>query len=284
LDAQRNIVPLMLEGVELAAPGVADRLTGKLAMLKRYNALRVPPDYFEDAMERLRQRYLDVALETVLHPPSTLAEAVARTQQAAAKAAPAVQQNVLVAQRWFEEGKARPFSPAAAIECFDRAIAADSGFAEAYKERGRARGSARSSPWATAPPFPLRLPVQADDEIADFSAAIRLRPDDVDAYFWRAGSYEASGDLERAAADYSKIVELSRSDSYAYYRRSKVREAMGDFDGAIADIVAGNRVFGEYSRSAALGILSPDHPARRTHEDSAKIIRDLEKKRGSHLQ
>src|SRR5271157_4046564 len=55
LDTQRNIVPLMLEGFDFGAPGIASGLTGTMAPLKHYNALRVPVEYFEEAMQRLRE-------------------------------------------------------------------------------------------------------------------------------------------------------------------------------------------------------------------------------------
>src|ERR1035438_910827 len=70
LDSQRNIVPLMLEGFDFGAPGIASGLTGTLAPLKHYNALRVPVEYFEEAMHRLRDKYLNVPLTAVLHPAS----------------------------------------------------------------------------------------------------------------------------------------------------------------------------------------------------------------------
>src|SRR3954452_11128436 len=62
LDTQRNIVPLMLEGFDFGTPQSANQLTGKLAALKSYNGLPVPPEYFDEAMDRLRNRYLNVQL------------------------------------------------------------------------------------------------------------------------------------------------------------------------------------------------------------------------------
>lgn len=59
LDNQRNVVPLMLEGFDFQTPQIAGQLTGKLAALKRYNGLRIPPEYFDEAMERLRSRFLN---------------------------------------------------------------------------------------------------------------------------------------------------------------------------------------------------------------------------------
>jgi hypothetical protein len=67
LDTQRNIVPLMLEGFDFSPPGIANQLTGQMAPLKNYNALRVPADFFDEAMSRLRERYLNVTLDSVLH-------------------------------------------------------------------------------------------------------------------------------------------------------------------------------------------------------------------------
>src|SRR5690242_19857587 len=80
LDNERNIIPLMLEGFDFQSPIIANQLTGKLALLKRYNAVRIPPDYFDEAMERLRGRYLNVPLSAVLHPVTASAQQVT-TQQ-----------------------------------------------------------------------------------------------------------------------------------------------------------------------------------------------------------
>src|SRR5262245_22547117 len=41
LDTQRNIVPLMFEGFNFNSPAITSRLTGKLALLKKYNGLRI---------------------------------------------------------------------------------------------------------------------------------------------------------------------------------------------------------------------------------------------------
>jgi V8-like Glu-specific endopeptidase len=79
LDSRRNIVPLMLEGFKFDAPDIASQPTEKLAALKEYNGLRIPEGYFSPAMERLR-KFLNVPLDTVLHPAS-LTALVAATEQ-----------------------------------------------------------------------------------------------------------------------------------------------------------------------------------------------------------
>jgi hypothetical protein len=102
LAFKRNIVPLMLEGFDFSTPGIADHLTGTLAGLKSYNALPVPMEYFSEAMVRLREKYLNVSLDAVLHPPSLSARQAAKEQQAAAANAPMVKEKDLTALEIFE--------------------------------------------------------------------------------------------------------------------------------------------------------------------------------------
>ena len=90
LETQRNIVPLMLEGFDFGAPRIASGLTGTLAPLKSYNPLPIPAEYFDEAMQRLREKYLNVPLDAVLHPSSPYAQRAAKDQQLAAGAAPTV--------------------------------------------------------------------------------------------------------------------------------------------------------------------------------------------------
>jgi hypothetical protein len=81
LDSQRNIVPLMLEGFDFGTPAIATQVTGKLAALKQYNGLPIPKGYFAPAMERLRNKFLSVSLDTVLHQASDSAQQVATEQK-----------------------------------------------------------------------------------------------------------------------------------------------------------------------------------------------------------
>ncbi|MEY9234070.1 hypothetical protein ABIF68_002517 [Bradyrhizobium japonicum] len=81
LDSQRNIVPLMLQDFSFGAPAVAVQLTGKMAALKQYNGLPIPTGFFPPAMERLRNKFLSVSLDTVLHPASLSAQQAATEQK-----------------------------------------------------------------------------------------------------------------------------------------------------------------------------------------------------------
>jgi TIR domain len=81
LDSQRNIVPLMLAGFDFGISAAASQLTGKLAALKKYNGLPIPQGYFSSAMERLRNKFLNVPVDAVLHPVSDSAQQVAKEQK-----------------------------------------------------------------------------------------------------------------------------------------------------------------------------------------------------------
>jgi hypothetical protein len=83
LDSRRNIVPLMLEGFDFSTPAIASQLTGKLASLKEeYNGLKIPEaSFFSSQMERLRNEFLNVEVDAVLHPASDSAQQVATEQK-----------------------------------------------------------------------------------------------------------------------------------------------------------------------------------------------------------
>jgi len=74
LDSRRNIVPLMLEGFDFGTPAIASQLTGKLVALKEYNGLEIPKGrFFSSEMERLRNKFLNMPVDAVLHPASVSA-------------------------------------------------------------------------------------------------------------------------------------------------------------------------------------------------------------------
>lgn len=87
ISERRNIIPLFFDGFNFGAPSVSEKLTGKLGRLKRYNGLEVPSGYFDEAMERLRGRYLNVTLDAVLHPVSEEVQKKVKEHQVAANQA-----------------------------------------------------------------------------------------------------------------------------------------------------------------------------------------------------
>jgi tetratricopeptide (TPR) repeat protein len=163
LDGRRNIVPLMLEGFDFGTPTIANQLTGKLAVLKHYNALSIPPTYFFEAMVRLRERFLNVALDAVKQPASFLARQAAIEQKSAAAKAPEVAEEELSAQQWFERG----FNSAdlnEKLRFYNQAIQLKPDFAEAFYNRG----------------FVRRVTGDLEGALADNAQAIQLKPDFVE--------------------------------------------------------------------------------------------------------
>jgi hypothetical protein len=83
----------MLEGFDFGAPAIASQLTGKLAALKEYNGLEIPKvRFFSSEMDHLRNRFLSVPVDAVLHPASLFAQQAATEQKDKAAMALAAQQ------------------------------------------------------------------------------------------------------------------------------------------------------------------------------------------------
>jgi serine/threonine-protein kinase len=59
-----------------------------------------------------------------------------------------------------------------------------------------------------------------DTEIAECSEAIRLNPDNAEAYRSRGDAYYEEDDYASAIEDYSKAIELDPNNVYAYHRRN----------------------------------------------------------------
>jgi hypothetical protein len=189
LANRRNTVPLMLEGFSFGTPKIASQLTGTLAALKHYNGLSIPPEYFLEAMERLRGRYLNVQLTAVLHPASLSAQRAATEQKAAAEAAPSVQEDELTAQQWFERGFAAGDIDEQ-LRFYNEAIRLKPDYASAFYNRGIAR----------------KAKGDLEGALQDFNEAIRLKPDSAEPFNNRGIARKAKGDLEGALQDYDEAI------------------------------------------------------------------------------
>jgi hypothetical protein len=81
IDGKRNVIPLLLENFDFVSAESAGQLSGTIGVLCKYNALQVPAAYFAEAMNRLREKYLNVPLEIVLQPASRVAQEAAHHVQ-----------------------------------------------------------------------------------------------------------------------------------------------------------------------------------------------------------
>ncbi len=190
LENKRNIVPIMLESFDFDTPDIARQLTGKLAALKNYNALPAPTAYFMEAMERLRQKYLNVELKGVLHPASAVAQQSAKAQQAAADTAPVVAEEELTAQEWFERGF-EATNLQEKLRFYRKAILLKPDYYQAFNNCGNVRKKSGD----------------IDGALKDFNEAIRLGPDDPAPYSNRGNVRKDMGDVEGALQDYDKCYQ-----------------------------------------------------------------------------
>src|SRR5205085_1150556 len=147
--------------------------------------------YFLEAMGRLRDRYLNVPLSAVLHPASLSAQRAVTQQKAAAEAAPAVQEQELTAQQWFERGFAATDHDEQ-IHVYTEAIRLQPDYASAFNNRGIAR----------------KAKGDVEGAIKDYTEAIRLKPDYASAFNNRGNARYDKGDFEEAIKDCTEAIRL----------------------------------------------------------------------------
>ncbi len=233
LDEKRNIVLLFLEGFNFGSPSISNQLTGKLEKLKNYNGLNIPADFFNEAMERLISRHLDVTLDAVLHPVSTTVQQEVQKQQATASEAAKVKEKELSAQEWFE--KANKYwlekNYDETIYCATEAIRLKLDFVDAYSRRGTARDALGDFNGA----------------LKDYDEAISINPDFAFAYNNRGSVFAQYGNLDKAIQDFTLSIELNNSELYKpYTNRGLALQKKGDIDNAIKDYTEAIRIKPDY--------------------------------------
>ncbi len=224
----------MLEGFAFSTPTIASQLTGTLVRLRHYNALSIPPEFFMEAMGRLRDKYLNVPLDAVLHPASLVAQRAADEQKGSAETAPAVGGEVLTAQQWFERG----FNSGDLGEkqrFYSQAIRLKPDYPEAFNNRGNARGKSGD----------------IEGAIRDFDEAIRLKPDSARAFNNRGNARSSKDDLGGAIQDYTEAIRLKPDYPIAFMNRGATRGKTGDLEGALQDFNEAIRLKPDYAEAIA---------------------------------
>jgi tetratricopeptide (TPR) repeat protein len=169
-------------------------------------------------MRRLRETYLNVPLDTVLHPASPFAQQTAREEQAAAGSAPAVQEQELTAQEWFERGFDAN-DPDEQLRCYTEAFRLQPNYAAALYNRGIAR----------------RDKGDLDGALKDYTEAIRLQPNYAGAFNNRGNTRRDKGDLDGALKDYTEAIRLKPDYAGAFYNRALIWNDKTDYKAAITD-------------------------------------------------
>lgn len=252
LEMKRNIVPLMFDRFDFG--DVQQYLTGKLAALPQYNALEIPPAFFDEAMDRIRNRFLNKPLEMTLHPTPKSDEAAVQRAKANEAAQPTVQVEQRNAEQWYERGLRRDENDyAGKIADYTEAIHLNPQYAIAYNNRGLARYNIGDLNGAIADyneairldpklaetynRWGLARYNQKDWEgaIADYTEAIRLNPQYAIAFNRRGVAYYTKGDLDRAISDYTEAIRLNPQDADIYRNRGVAYRNKGDLWRANAD-------------------------------------------------
>ena len=69
---------------------------------------------------------------------------------------------------------------------------------------------------------------ELDAALADYGISIRIEPDNVESYDYRADVYQQQGDLDRALEDYDHASRIDPTYAAAYYSRGLIHEKKGD--------------------------------------------------------
>jgi tetratricopeptide (TPR) repeat protein len=69
---------------------------------------------------------------------------------------------------------------------------------------------------------------ELDAALADYGISIRIEPDNVESYDYRADVYQQQGNLDLALADYDRASRIDPTYAAAYYSRGLIYEKKGD--------------------------------------------------------
>jgi tetratricopeptide (TPR) repeat protein len=225
MEEKRNIVPLMLESFDFGSPSTASSLTGKLEKLKKYNGLRMHSEYFFEGMTRLREQYLNVALDAVIHPISESTKPITEEHQIAANEAETVRKEELTAQEWFERGYLSE-DIEETIRCLTEAIRLDPELADAYTGRGLA----------------YTVQDNLDQALLDFDTALSITKENPHTFIGRGNLRFESNDLDGAVLDFNEAIHIDPTLFHAYIQRGRALIQKGKLNSGIADITEAIRL------------------------------------------
>ncbi len=89
----------------------------------------------------------------------------------------------------------------------------------------------------------------SDRAIAEYTKAIELKPDYINAYKNRGNVYSDKGDYDRAIADYTKAIELKSDFTNAYYNRGTAYYRNNSYSRAIADLTRAIELKPDYANA-----------------------------------
>ena len=69
---------------------------------------------------------------------------------------------------------------------------------------------------------------ELDASLADYNISIRIKPDNVESYDYRADVYQQQGDFDKALVDYDHATRINPTYAAAYFSRGQIYEKKGD--------------------------------------------------------
>ena len=82
---------------------------------------------------------------------------------------------------------------------------------------------------------------ELDASLADYDISIRIEPDNVESYDYRADVYQQQGDFDKALDDYDHATRIDPTYAAAYFSRGRIYEKKGDIAKARVGIQRGDR-------------------------------------------
>ncbi len=195
MDLHRNIVPVMVDDFNFN--GMEQYLTGKLTELPRFNGLRLYFDYFEAAMDKLRNRYLKQPIDGKIVPTPKQDEPIVE-QKIALTASGATSQLLLNAEIYIARGltKERRGNLEDAVSDYTKAIAHDPDYPDVFYHRAKARLKQND----------------LEGALADFSETVERNPHNSNAFVDRGEVHFALGRPDDALVDFRKANNLKPGD------------------------------------------------------------------------
>jgi tetratricopeptide (TPR) repeat protein len=207
MATNRIIVPLRVPPFSFAEGEryLPDNLKGLL----RYNAVDIPFDYFDEAMERLRERFLiPVDMTTLIIPDDEQAVVAAKIKRATQDEAS--KEDLIMAQIGQQAAEATTVSAALP----DPAPAAE----------------------AASPASPASPDDPDVKTVSGFISPLQSKLAQGFIAYTQGLNAERTNNLLDALKSYSKAISLNGAFTVAYFARGRLRRLMGDLDGAVEDL------------------------------------------------
>lgn len=220
MEKGRNIVPLFVN--EFKYDEAAKKLlTGDLAELPRLNGLNVPHDYFDEAMARLRTRFLKQPVSGMVKPTPLADITIVEGKIEEAAAQPTPTKEELTAEQYFNRAyaKAEVDDYEGAIADYTEAIRLNPQYVIAYNNRG----------WSHYKQGRL------SEAILDFEQSIILNPQFIRAYHNRAIAFKQQGNMTKAIVNYREAILSNPQEATLYNGRGVIYLQIGELDKAILD-------------------------------------------------